>query len=112
MYEASAKYIRLSSQKAARVVDIVQKKTVDKALNALAFTPNKSARIIEKIIKSAIANAQQQDKNLDINNLYVKELRIGKGPYLRRFRPKAMGRAGRIRKPLSHITVVLDVEEE
>lgn len=112
MYEASAKYIRLSSQKAARVVDIVQKKTVDNALNALAFTPNKSARIIEKVIKSAIANAQQQDKNLDINNLYVKELRIGKGPYLRRFRPKAMGRAGRIRKPLSHITVVLDVTEE
>ncbi len=112
MFEASAKYIRLSSQKAARVIDIVQKKTVDDALNALAFTPNKSARIIEKIIKSAIANAQQQDKNIDINNLYVKELRIGKGPYLRRFRPKAMGRAGRIRKPLSHITVVLDVEEE
>ena len=112
MYQASAKYVRLSTQKATRVLDLVQKKSVSDALNSLAFTPTKSARIIEKVIKSAMANAQNQDKNLDIKDLVVKELRIGTGPYLRRFRPKAMGRAGRIRKPLSHITVVLDVNEE
>jgi large subunit ribosomal protein L22 len=112
MYQASAKYVRLSTQKAARVLDMVQKKQVEVALNNLAFTTNKSARVIEKIIKSAMANAQNVDKNLDIKDLYVKELRIGTGPYLRRFRPKAMGRAGRIRKPISHITVILDVEKE
>ena len=112
MYQASARFVRLSTQKAARVIDLVQKKPVNDALNALAFTTNKSARIIEKVIKSAMANAQNVDKEVDINDLYVKELRIGTGPYLRRFRPKAMGRAGRIRKPLSHITVVLDVEEK
>ena len=111
MYQASARWVRLSAQKATRVVDMVQKKPVDKALSALAYTPNKSARVIEKVIKSAMANAQNKDKDLDIKNLYVKELRIGTGPHLRRFQPKAMGRAGRIRKPLTHITIILDVEE-
>jgi large subunit ribosomal protein L22 len=108
MYQATARYVRVSAQKSVRVLDLVQKKYVNEALNNLAFTPTKSARIIEKLIKSAVANAQNIDKNVDVKRLYVKELRIGLGPHLRRFQPKAMGRAGRIRKPLSHFTVVLE----
>ncbi len=108
MYQATARYVRVSAQKSVRVIDLVQKKYVNEALNNLAFMPNKPARIIEKLIKSAVANAQNVDKNVDAKRLYVKELRIGKGPHLRRFQPKAMGRAGRILKPLSHFTVVLE----
>ncbi len=108
MYQATARYIRVSAQKSVRLIDLVQKKKVNEALNNLAFTPTKSARIIEKLVKSAVANAQNVNQNIDVNRLFVKELRIGKGPHLRRFQPKAMGRAGRIRKPLSHFTVVLE----
>jgi large subunit ribosomal protein L22 len=110
MYQASARYVRVSVKKSVRIVDLVQKKYVNDALNCLAFTPTKPARIIEKLLKAAVANAQNQDKKLDANKLWVKELRLGTGPHLRRFQPKSMGRAGRIRKPLSHLTVVIEVK--
>lgn len=112
MYQATARYIRLSTKKAVQVIGLVQKRPVNDALTALAFTPNKSARVIEKLIKSAMANAQNVDRNIDIENLYIKELRIGNAPYLRRFRPQAMGRAARIRKPMINITIVLDIGEK
>ncbi|MCX7919468.1 MAG: 50S ribosomal protein L22 [bacterium] len=111
MYSATARYTRISTTKMKLALDMVRKKKASEALEILRFVPNKSARILEKLIRSAIANAQNKDKNVVSENLYIRELRLGPGPMLRwakRWRPKAMGRAGRIRKRTSHITVILD----
>lgn len=113
MYSAKAKYTRISTSKMQLALDMVRKKKASDALDVLIYVPNKSARILEKVIRSAVANAQNKDKNIDTENLYIRELRLGPGPMVRwakRWRPKAMGRAGRIRKRTSHITVVLDTK--
>ena len=113
MYLASSKYTRISSSKMQLPLDLVRKKKANEALNMLAFVPNKGARILEKLIRSAIANAQNKDKNVDSDSLYIKEFRLGPGPMVRwakRWRPSAMGRASRIRKRTSHITVILDTK--
>ena len=111
MFSASANYTRISSSKMQLPADLVRRKKASEALNILAFVPNRGARILEKLIRSAIANAQNKDKNVESENLYIHELRLGPGPMVRwakRWRPKAMGRAGRIRRRTSHITVILD----
>lgn len=104
--KATAKYLRVSPQKARLVVDLIRGKKAEEALNILAFTPKVSAKLITKLLKSAIANAEY-NKNVDVDTLYVKEIYVNAGPILKRLMPRAMGRASRIKKRNSHITVVL-----
>ena len=102
-----AKFIRVSPQKARLVARNVTGKPVEDALNVLKFTPKKAARLIEKVLPTAIANAEHNSK-LNVDNLYVKEVRIDGGPSWKRIQSRAMGRAYRIIKRSSHITVVVD----
>lgn len=104
---AVAKYIRLSPQKARLVADVVRGMGVEDALTTLRFMPKKGAGIIRKVLASAIANADQVD-TVDVDTLYVKQILIDGGPMLKRFSPRAQGRANRILKRSSHITVVVD----
>lgn len=103
---AISKYLRVSPQKTRLVADMVRGKSVGDALTLLRFTPKKSARLITKTLRSAIANAESAH-TLETDNLFIKTIMIDQGPRLKRFRPRAMGRATRIIKPSSHITIVL-----
>lgn len=105
--KALARNIRISPQKARLVADMVRGSKVETAINTLRFTPKKGARILRKVIESAVANASQNEA-IDVDNLFVKTIYIDGGPTLKRIRPMPMGRAGRILKRSSHITVVLD----
>ena len=104
---AAAKYIRISPRKARLMMNQIRGKRAEDALNLLAFSPQKSAFLLKKLISSAVANASE-NAGLDVDNLYIKKLFADEGPTLRRFRPRAMGRATKIRKRTSHLTVVLD----
>jgi len=104
---AKLRYARLSPQKTRLVVDMVRGKQVQDALNILKFSPQKAAAIVSKLVSSAVANAEQKGV-ADVDRLYVKTIMVDQGPALRRFLPRAQGRATRIRKPTSHVTVVLD----
>lgn len=106
---AKLRYQRLSPQKARLVADIVRGKNVQEALNILRFTNKKAAPLIEKTLRSAIANAEH-NYGLNSENLYVSRILIDKGPVLKRMNPRAMGRADVIRKPLAHITVEVDTK--
>ncbi len=103
---AKLKQIRLSPRKARLVADMIRGRGVQDALNALQFSQVKSADIIRKLVQSAVANAEQKGVS-DVDALFVKTIFVDQGPVLRRFIPRAMGRASKIRKPTSHITVVL-----
>jgi len=105
--KAVGKYIRISPQKARLVADVVRGMGVDQAITTLRFMPKKGAAIIQKVLESAVANATQDDQT-DVDSLYVKKIVIDGGPSLKRIRPRAQGRATRIIKRTSHITVVLD----
>jgi len=106
--DATAKlsFTRLSPQKARLVVDMVRGKRVQEALNILKFSPQKAAEVVAKLVSSAVANAEQKGVS-DVDRLFVKTIFVDQGPVLRRFMPKGRGSASRIRKPTSHITVVL-----
>jgi large subunit ribosomal protein L22 len=104
---AVSKYLRVSAQKTRLVADMVRGKKVSDALTLLRFTPKKSGRLIAKTLRSAIANAESTH-TLEADNLFIKTIKIDQGPRLKRFRPRAMGRATRIIKPSSHITIILD----
>ena len=105
--KAVAKYIRISPQKTRLVADVVRGMDVETAITTLRFMPKKAARILRKVIESAVANADQME-TIDVDSLYVKQIQIDGGPSLKRFRPRAMGRATRIIKRTSHITVIVD----
>lgn len=105
---AAARFIRISPRKIRLVMDQVRGKRVEEALNTLSLAPQKGARILKKLINSAVANAEQ-DSDVDVDSLYIKRLYADEGPILKRWRPRARGRATRIRKRTSHLTVVLDV---
>ncbi len=104
--KAIAKYQRVSPRKARLVAQNVRGLRVEDALNILNFTPNKSAQIIYKVVKSALANAIQLF-NADPDNMVIEEITVNEGPCWKRFMPRAQGRANRIRKRTSHITVIL-----
>lgn len=104
---AKLSYARLSPQKTRLVVDMVRGKRVQEALNLLKFSPQKAAAIVSKLVSSAVANAEQKGVS-DVDRLYVKTITVDMGPVLKRFIPRAQGRATKIRKPTSHIIVVLD----
>jgi large subunit ribosomal protein L22 len=88
-------------------MDQIRGKSVEEALNMLAFAPQKGARLLRKVVSSAVANAEQSG-NVDVDSLYVKKIYADEGPTLKRFRPRALGRATRIRKRTSHLSVYLD----
>lgn len=104
--KAVARYVRISPQKVRMLADAIKGKPVDKALSMLRFMPQKSAGIVEKVLRSAVANADQQP-DIDIDTLIVGNLLVDCGPMLKRFRARARGRGTRIIKRSSHVTVVL-----
>ena len=106
--ESSAKLssIRLSPRKTRLVVDLVRGKGIQDALNTLQFMPQPSAKLVSKLLKSAVANAEQKGVS-DVDRLIVKTIYVDGGAALKRFVPRAMGRASKIRKPTSHIAVTL-----
>ncbi len=104
--KASAKYVRTSPRKAGMICSLVRGKNVDEAMAILKFMPQKSANIIAKVVKSAAANAEN-NMNMDVKKLYVSEVYANQGPTLKRFMPRAQGRATSIRKRTSHIGVVV-----
>ena len=104
--EATLKYARISARKVKIVADLVRGKDVAEALAIVKFTPKASSEIIEKLLKSAIANAEN-NHGMDGKKLYIDQIYANQGPTLKRIRPAAKGSAVRIRKRTSHITIVL-----
>lgn len=108
---AVARYVRTSPRKARDIVNLIRGKSVEEASGILKLTPRAAAEVVEKVLDSAVANAE---KNLKIKrqDLYVSSTFVDEGPTLKRIRPRAMGRAFRINKRTSHITVVVKQREE
>ena len=104
--KATLRYSRISARKVKIVADLIRGKDVDEALAIVKFTPKASSEIIEKLLKSAIANAEN-NHDMKHENLYVAEIYANQGPTLKRIRPAAKGSAVRIRKRTSHITIVV-----
>jgi large subunit ribosomal protein L22 len=105
--KATLKFARVGAQKARLVADLVRGQDVGSALKTLTYLNKKSALMIKKLIESAVANADYK-KTMDLDKLYVKTIYVDKGPVLKRFRPRAQGRAYGVRKQTSHINVVLE----
>jgi large subunit ribosomal protein L22 len=105
-WTATHKFARISPQKSRLVVDMIRGKRVQDALNLLKFTRKRAAVMIYQVLKSATANADEQEA--DVNRLFVKECRVDPGPILHRFQPKDRGRAFPIKKRSSHIIVTVD----
>ena len=108
---AKLRYLQGSPQKVRLVVDLIRGKNVQEAVNILAFSNKGAARPVGKLLKSAIANAENRDEQVDLDRLYVKECFVDGGPVLKRLRPQPMGRAFRIIKRQSHITIKLDTRK-
>ena len=106
---AVSKYVRISPSKVRKVAGAIKGKPVEPALNMLKFMPQKAAYLVEKTIRSAVANADQ-NPDIDIDLLVVRNIIANQGPTLKRFRARARGRGTRILKRTSHITVVLAEE--
>jgi large subunit ribosomal protein L22 len=104
---AKLRFVRISPRKARLVADLIRGKKSEEALNILIFTRKAAARILIKLLKSAIANATQK-KTIDVDRLYVKKITVDQGPTMKRFTPRALGRATTIRKRTSHIHMILD----
>ena len=104
---AQAKYVRMTPMKCRRVIDLVRGLPVDDALDILRFDVHAASEPIYKVVASAIANAEN-NKDLDRRDLVVAQAYVDEGPTLKRFRPRAQGRAYRIRKRTSHITIVVE----
>jgi large subunit ribosomal protein L22 len=109
--KASAMYARIAPRKARVVADLVRDKDAAAALQLLEFLPKSAAPVVKKVIESALANAKAVSPSTDVDTLYVSRITVDKGPnrQMRRWRPRAMGRATRITKGVSHIMVELDV---
>ena len=105
--KASLQYARVGEQKARLVANLVRGKNVSAAIKTLTFLNKKSAGLIKKVIESAVANADYK-KTMDLDKLFVKTITVDQGPVLKRFRPRAQGRASGVKKRMSHINVVLD----
>jgi large subunit ribosomal protein L22 len=104
---ARLRFARLAPRKARLVADLIRGKGSEEAINILSFTKKAASRVILKLLKSAIANAQQK-KTIDLDRLYIKRITVDQGPTWKRYIPRALGRATMIRKRTSHITIILD----
>ncbi len=113
---AQARYVRITPMKARRVIDLVRGMSADQALAVLRFSPQAASEPVYKVVASAVANArhaaEQESRRLDVEDLVVREAYVDEGPTLKRFRPRAQGRAFRVRKRTSHITVVVAQRRE
>lgn len=105
---AKLRYLQTSPQKVRLVADQVRGKSVEEAAQILRFSKKHASRPLEKLLRSAVANAENMDDAIDIDRLFVKEIWVDGGPTLKRIRPQPMGRAFRILKRQSHITIKLD----
>ncbi|WJH36417.1 50S ribosomal protein L22 [Paenibacillus aurantius] len=103
---ANARYIRIAPRKVQLVIDLIRGKQVGEAIAILRHTPKAASPVLEKILNSAIANAEH-NHSLDPNKLVISQAFVNHGPIMKRFRPRAMGRASRINKRTSHITLVV-----
>jgi len=108
---AVARYVRVSPRKARLLVDLIRGKSVSDAVAILKFTPRAAAEIVEKLLNSAVANAENNLK-IKADNLYVAATYVDEGPTLKRVSPRARGRAFRINKRTSHVTIVLKQGKE
>ena len=108
---ARVRFIRIAPRKARLVVNLIRGKNTDEALSILRFTPKGAAKIVERLIKSAISNAEQRN-DVNVDNLYVSKATVDGGPSLKRFRTAPMGRGVRVLKRTSHITIELDEKEQ
>lgn len=108
---AISRYVRIAPRKMILVADLVRGKKVNEALNILHFSPKRSSVVIEKTIRSALANLMNREEARDVNvdEAVISEIRVNEGPTWKRFTPRAMGRATRIRKRTSHLHVTLSV---
>ncbi|MCD7812592.1 MAG: 50S ribosomal protein L22 [Lachnospiraceae bacterium] len=104
---AKVSYARVSTRKACYVLDAIRGKDVQSAIGILTYNPRYASEVILKLLKSAIANAENNN-GLSASNLYIEECYANKGPTMKRIRPRAQGRAYRIEKRMSHITIVLN----
>jgi len=104
---ATQKHIRVSPQKARLVVDLIRGKNAGEALSILTYTKKRVTQAVEKVLRSAIANAEQKAEHLDVDQLVVSKVYVNEGPRSKRTRPAPMGRAYRSQRRMSHITVVL-----
>ncbi|MBQ9937494.1 MAG: 50S ribosomal protein L22 [Oscillospiraceae bacterium] len=108
--KAYLRYARISPRKVQIVLDLIRNQSADKAMAILQHTPKAASELLVKLLKSAIANAEN-NHNMDKNNLYVAECFVCPGPIMKRIRPRAQGRAFRVLKRSSHITLVLKEKE-
>lgn len=106
-YHAIHRYARIAPRKARLVADMIRGKRIDEALTSLDFSKQRAAWYFRAVLKSAIANAEEQEA--DVHNLYVSESRVDQGPVIKRWRPKDRGRAHPIRKATSHLHVTVEV---
>ncbi len=105
--KARLRFCRVAPRKARIVADMIRGRNVEEAISLLEFTPKKSAQIIRKVLHSAIANAEDTGE-VDVDRLFIKRITVDQGPTLKRYRPRAQGRAYRINKKTSHIVLVVD----
>ena len=105
--KASLKFARVGEQKARIVANMIRGKMVNDAIRILTYDNKKPSMMIKKLVESAVANADNKEV-IDVDNLYVKEIMVDKGPFMKRYQPRAQGRAFVIKKKSSHIRLVLD----
>lgn len=109
--KAIARTVRIAPRKVRLVVDLIRGKQIGEAVAILRHTPKAASPVVEKVLKSAVANAEH-NYDLDVNNLVISEVFVDEGPTLKRFRPRAQGRASAINKRTSHITLVVSEKKE
>lgn len=109
--KAIAKHVRISPRKVRLVVDLIRGKKIEEALAILRFTPKGSTEPVSKVLRSAVANAEH-NLEMSSDDLYITKIFVDQGPTMKRIMPRAMGRADRIRKRSSHITVVVGDKKE
>jgi len=106
--QARLRYLRIAPRKVRLVADLLRGKPVEQALAILKYTPKAASKPMEKLVRSAIANAEDVTKGqVDVDKLFVRSIEVDQGPSLRRFLTRAMGRATRVNKKTSHVTVTL-----
>jgi large subunit ribosomal protein L22 len=109
--QASSKYLRLSPQKVRLVVDLIRGQNAGQALNILRFTKKRATHEVEKVLRSAISNAEQKNESVDVDRLVVSKAYVDDGPRAKRIRPAPMGRAYRYQRRMCHVTVVVEEQE-
>ena len=111
-FESTHKFARISPRKVRPIADLVRGKFVDEALDILRYQPQRGARMLERVIKTALANAQDPDQNpgriVDEHNLFISSVSVDNGPMFKRLRPRARGMAFLVKKRMSHIKVAIE----